>query len=318
MKIVSKTANNDIATVYIAQTENGKYIEFVESIQPPIPRQDKWVLIISTLFGCPVGCKMCDAGGFYKGKLTKQELLWQIDHLVSQYYPDRKIPVQKFKIQFARMGEPAFNPAVVELLADLPTIYDAPGLLPSVSTVAPQGCEQFFEDLLALKTANYSGGSFQLQFSLHTTDQNFRDQLIPVKKWSFAEIAEYGERFYTSGDRKITLNFALGRDYKFDVNELARYFSPELFAIKITPINPTLRALENDLGSYIKSDIADDKNSIVENLKNRGFEVFFSVGELEENKIGSNCGQYIQHYLDSNRKITGSYEYGVESATETT
>ena len=66
MKIISKTAKSDIATVYIAEI-NGKHIEFVESIQPPLSKQDKWVLIISTLFGCPVGCKMCDAGSFYHG-----------------------------------------------------------------------------------------------------------------------------------------------------------------------------------------------------------------------------------------------------------
>lgn len=314
MKIVNKTKNSDIATVYIAKTQAGKFIEFVESTQPPFTRAEKWVLIVSTMFGCPVGCQMCDAGGAYNGKLSKDEMLWQINHLVTRDYPDLKVTADKFKIQFARMGEPALNTEVLKVLDELPQLYDAPGLLPSISTVAPKGTEDFFTQLIAIKNRHYSNGNFQLQFSLHTTDQDFRDQLIPIKKWSFTEIATYAEKFLSHDDRKVTLNFALSAEYKFEVSELQKYFSPELFIIKITPVNPTLKAQENNLGSYIKSGIDDDKNHLIAELEQAGYDVLLSVGELEENKIGSNCGQYIRRFIDSKQKIAGSYEYDVESA----
>lgn len=310
MKIISKTAKSEIATVYIAEI-NGKHLEFVESVQPPLSKQDKWVLIISTLFGCPVGCKMCDAGSFYHGKLSKEEMLAQIDYLVTKYYSDKFIPIKKFKIQFARMGEPAFNSAVIDVLDALPSYYKAPGLIPSISTVAPQGCNDFFAQLLEIKNKFYRNGKFQLQFSLHTTDEKLRDQIIPIKKWKFAQIAEYGENFYAAGDRKITLNFALEKNYNFDIDQLKKYFDPEIFAIKITPINPTLNAIKNKLESYIKSDIFDDKQSLVNKLQTCGYDTLFSVGELEENKIGSNCGQYIKRYFDAGKKIAGTYEYDV-------
>ncbi len=314
MKIVNKTKNSDIATVYIAKTQAGKFIEFVESTQPPFTRAEKWVLIVSTMFGCPVGCQMCDAGGAYNGKLSKDEMLWQINYLVTRDYPDLKVTADKFKIQFARMGEPALNTEVLKVLDELPQLYDAPGLLPSISTVAPKGTEDFFTQLIAIKNRHYSNGNFQLQFSLHTTDQDFRDQLIPIKKWSFTEIATYAEKFLSHDDRKVTLNFALSAEYKFEVSELQKYFSPELFIIKITPVNPTLKAQENNLGSYIKSGIDDDKNHLIAELEQAGYDVLLSVGELEENKIGSNCGQYIRRFIDSKQKIAGSYEYDVESA----
>jgi len=308
VKIISKTAKSDIATVYIAEI-NGKHVEFVESTQPPIPKQDKWVLIISTLFGCPVGCKMCDAGSFYHGKLSKQEMLGQIDYLVSKYYDNKNIPVKKFKIQFARMGEPAFNSAVIDVLNELPLYYNAPGLIPSISTVAPSGCEDFFVRLLEVKNKLYKNGKFQLQFSLHTTDEKLRDDIIPIKKWKFSEIAKFSEKFYAAGDRKITLNFALEKNYNFDIDQLRKYFDPKIFAIKITPINPTLNAIKHKLESYIKSDINDDKQRLVDKLQTCGYDTLFSVGELEENKIGSNCGQYIKRYFDVGKKITGTYEY---------
>ena len=56
MKVISKLGDENIATVFIAQTENKQKIEFVESVEPPISRDEKWVNIVSTLFGCPAGC----------------------------------------------------------------------------------------------------------------------------------------------------------------------------------------------------------------------------------------------------------------------
>ena len=132
MQIISTSGNPKIATVYLADLGAGRLIEFVESVQPPIPREEKWVLIISTLQGCPVGCSICDAGQFYHGRLSEDELWAQLDYLVKSRYPDSKVPAGKFKIQFARMGEPAFNPAVLAVLQQLPQRYDAPGLLPSL------------------------------------------------------------------------------------------------------------------------------------------------------------------------------------------
>ncbi|MBN1667301.1 MAG: hypothetical protein JW862_09430, partial [Anaerolineales bacterium] len=82
MKVVASAGREDIAVVYVAEVEPGRFLEFVEAVQPPKPRHEKWVLMISTLYGCPVGCAMCDAGGYYHGRVTRQDLLAQIDHVV--------------------------------------------------------------------------------------------------------------------------------------------------------------------------------------------------------------------------------------------
>ena len=138
MQIVNATGREDIATVHIADMGEGKLIEFVESTQPPLTRNQKWVLIISVLFGCPVKCLMCDAGDNYRGKLSKEQMFDQIDYLIRQRYVDGSVPVDKFKIQFARMGEPALNPAVIDVLDEIQQRYDIPGFLPSISTIAPR------------------------------------------------------------------------------------------------------------------------------------------------------------------------------------
>jgi 23S rRNA (adenine2503-C2)-methyltransferase len=311
MRIVGRAGNEAIAVVYLAEFSTGKYVELVESVQPPIPRSEKWVLIVSTLFGCPVGCSICDAGGWYEGRLSREEILSQIDYLVGRYYPDRKVPMNKFKIQFARMGEPALNPAVLDVLRELPQIYEAPGLMPSVSTIAPSGTDEFFKQLLSIKNEHYAAGSFQLQFSIHSTDPLVRDRLIPIKKWDFDRIAAYGETFVSAGDRKIALNFALSTGSVVSAEVCRAYFDPEVFLIKITPVNPTMRAVQNRIANAVQDEAGARTLPLVRSLRRAGFEVIISIGEWEENKIGSNCGQFIKKFLDTNLKIKDSYQYPI-------
>jgi 23S rRNA (adenine2503-C2)-methyltransferase len=321
MKIIAEYGNDELAKVYVAQfreysadkVASGKFIvEFVESTQPPIPRDKKWVLIVSSMFGCPINCKFCDAGGEYAGRLSADEILEQINYMVKRRFSDGRVPMPKFKIQFARMGEPALNPAVLEAMSRLPQLIDAPGLNVSMSSVAPSGAgtSEFFENLIKVKEQYFTHGRFQLQFSIHTTDSTRRDELIPVKKWSFEDIAAYGERFCLpdKGDKKITLNFAPIFGFPMDARVVRRHFDPSKFLIKLTPLNPTVRSYEESLRSRIDPSDRIASQRIVEMFEREGYEVILSIGELDENRIGSNCGQFVQRALHSDVRPRNSYE----------
>ena len=312
MKVIASTGNEKVAMVYIAELGDGQLVEFVEAVQPPHPRETKWVLLVSTMYGCPVGCLMCDAGGHYHGKVSKEDIFAQVDFLVRKRYPDGRVPAQQFKIQFARMGEPSFNLEVLDVLEELPARYDVPGFMPSISTIAPRGVDRFFERLLEIKRSKFSGGRFQFQFSIHTTDEKLRDRIIPVKKWSFARMAAYGEDFFESGDRKVTLNFALARDMPVDPAVLREHFDPAKFLIKITPLNPTHQARQSGLSSYIDPKQASQDYEVVQALQGVGYQTIVSIGELEENYIGSNCGQYVRKHLAAARLIEDGYTYPVQ------
>jgi 23S rRNA (adenine2503-C2)-methyltransferase len=314
LKLIATSGDPEIALVYIVGLDSGRVVECVESRQPPLPRSEKWVLLVSTMAGCPIGCEMCDAGGDYGGLLTREEILAQIDFMVRRRYPDGRVPARKFKIQFARMGEPALNPAVLEVLEALPADLDAPGLMASVSTIAPRGSESFFEQIRDIKSRLYAGGRFQLQFSIHTTDPALRDRLVPVGKWSLEKIGAYGERFRSEGDRKVTLNFALAAGMPVDAGVLLRSFSPEHFLIKITPLNPTYSALARSLRTYIDPHAPPEGYPVVEELRRVGYEVLVSIGEAEENRIGSNCGQYLEAHLRAGRRMDEGYTYPVTEA----
>ncbi len=320
MRIVSFTGTEDVAIAYVARSSGGELVEFTEAVQPPIPRERKWVVIVSSLYGCPARCAICDAGGNYRGRMSRGEIFEQLDFLVDRRFPGRRVVCEKFKVQFARVGEPTLNPAVLAVLEELPVRYDAPGLMPAVSTIAPVHCDDFLTRLRDVKNRLYSGGRFQLQFSIHTTDESLRDRLIPMPKWGFDRIGEYGKSFHSDGDRKVTLNFALARGTPIDAAVLLDHFDPADFLIKITPVNPTHRAVRNGIVSHVDPG-REEARAEIERLRDAGYDVLLSVGELEENSIGSNCGQYIQRHLESGRKLEGAYarvdERAKESAAKT-
>ncbi len=191
------------------------------------------------------------------------------------------------------MGEPSFNMAVLDVINEFDWYFKAPGFLPSISSIAPNGSEKFFDELVKLKNEKFSGGRFQLQFSIHTTDEKKRDELMPVKKWSFEKIAAFGERFYNNGDRKITLSFAPSAENEIDAETIKNIFDPEKFLIKLTPLNKTENVLKNNFQSVISH--SDDNNTFeIENeFRESGFGVIIIRNTLDEIKIGSTCGQNI-------------------------
>jgi len=238
-------------------------------------------------------CIMCDAGGRYVGNLDEQEMLAQVDHMVFRRFPDGKVPVEKFKVQFARMGEPTLNRGVLRALAMLPERYEAPGLMACLSTTAPAHSDEFLRELIDLKDNVYSGGRFQLQFSVHTTDEERRDWLIPGKKWDFDSISRFGREFVREGDRRIALNFAMVQGLPIDPDVIGQYFDPKLFVIKLTPLNPTSNGIRHGLATALDPGNLKAASELERAFGKLGFEVILSIGESEENAIGSNCGQFV-------------------------
>ena len=169
--------------------------------------------------------------------------------------------------------------------------------MPSISTIAPVGTDSFFEKLLEVKRQFYSNGNFQMQFSIHSTNMSDRFKLVPVKTWSFKKMAAYGEEFFSKNDRKITLNFAAVQSFEINPSKLKKYFSPEIFIIKLTPVNPTENSISNNIKGVIDPDKPESANDLIASFHKEGYDVILSIGETEENKIGSNCGMFVNKLM---------------------
>jgi 23S rRNA (adenine2503-C2)-methyltransferase len=291
MKVVSSHGNPDLAMVHIGELEDGSRIEFCESIQPPRSRDEKWVNIISTMVGCPVGCKMCDAGGAFSRHLSASEMQAQMEFLATQKFPNGEVSTGMWKLQLARMGEPTLNPHVLEFLKELGK-KNRKNLVISLSTVAPSQSAPFIQELKKIKN-QYFPGRFQLQFSIHSTDDETRHRLIPVKGLILPEIAALGRQFRGPGDKKITLNFIVMKDVEINPARIAKLFDPQNFLIKLTPLNPTYRAQYHKIQPGFDPERPETVAELIGKFQSLGFETILSIGEMEENQIGSNCGQYI-------------------------
>ncbi len=291
MKIISEHGNPELARVFVGELHDGLKIEFVESIQPPRTKQEKWVNVISTMVGCPVACKMCDAGVGFARHLTAPELHQQLSILAKDSFPNG-INTKMWKVQLARMGEPTLNPAVLEFLSQLASM-EHDNLVISLSTVGPSQCAPFIQELRKIKDTGFAG-RFQLQFSIHSTDDEIRRKLIPIKGLILPEIAALGRQFRSPGDKKITLNFIVMKDVPIDTERIARLFDGENFLIKLTPLNPTYRAQYFKIHPGFDSEKPETVQKLISEFEAKGFEVILSIGELEENQIGSNCGQYLE------------------------
>lgn len=311
MKILEKREIPGLAGLYLAEFPGRGFrmAEFVDTVEPGVDKRDKWVLMISTQFGCPVGCRMCDAGAMgFHGNLTADQMLAQVRRVLADNPALDPASHPKLKIHFARMGEPALNPAVLEALERLPAEMPWPGLMPSLSTVAPANpeAEAFLSRLAQIKTRHYSGGRFQLQISVHATEAGLRNRIVPVPVWSLERIAAYGKTFVLPGDRKITLNFALSHGERLDAEKIKAAFDPALFLVKVTPVNPTYSAGINGT-AYVWNNppagLAEDAAA----LEAAGFKVILSPSAPEEIEAETSCGQLWAAVMKERAAAAASY-----------
>ena len=96
---------------------------------------------------------------------------------------------------------------------------------------------------------------------------------------------------------------------------LLEHFDPQRYLIKIPPLNPTYRAEQNNLVTYVDPSLPDKGYPIIDRVRRAGYEVILNIGELSENQIGSNCGQYVARYLDSSSRLTDGYAFDMEPIT---
>jgi 23S rRNA (adenine2503-C2)-methyltransferase len=273
--------------------DDRKCVECVDGLAPPLPREQKWIINLSTQFGCPVGCPFCDAAFAYHGNLAAEDLLAQVRWGIERHPARLAAECAKLKVHFARMGEPAMNPACLEAARALPELIATPGLWCCMATVAPRGREAWFDELADIAHALYPG-RFQLQFSVQSTAAADRRRLTPIDHWSLAEIAAYGRAFHRPDDRRVVLNFALARDVAFEPEVIQEHFDPEHFAIKLTPVNPTARGAEHGFETVLRSERQTAIAAACDALTGRGFDVVLSIGDEREDQVGSNCGQAVR------------------------
>jgi len=214
-------------------------------------RNERWMVGVSTMSGCPVGCKFCATAKLPKWRnLTDREIIDQIIFILRQnqiqdgsptYVPSKS---KEFKINYTRMGEPFLN------------IDNVKKAIKKVNDFVYHEAEELklpvhhYVSTIGIKGSDFSWirGNITLQISLHSLDEKRRDWLIPwSKKMTLKELGQ----IRTNSDLKTTLNLTLVDEKDFDIEKLKKYFDPKYFFIKLSPINKNEISEKNHLGKGI-------------------------------------------------------------------
>lgn len=263
-----------------------------------MPLTEKWVITISTQYGCSMNCKFCDVPKVGRGRnVTFDDLDNQIITALSMHPEIHS--TKRLNIHYARMGEPSFNFNVIENAKHLRKLvrpYVGRSLVhPVVSTMLPKSnlkLVEFIQEWVEVKNDLFRGDA-GLQFSINSTDDAQRNFLFSGNSISLDEISEIGRLIPDPIGRKYTLNFALADNSVIDANRLVGLFSPDKFMCKITPIHVTKSSDSNGItttGGYNQfTPYKDVENS----LKSVGFDVIVFVPSLDEDGGLITCGNAI-------------------------
>lgn len=271
-------------------------IDHVEH-QKMLPLDEKWVITISTQYGCSMNCKFCDVPKVGKGiNATYDDLKNQIVTGLS-LHPEIT-HTDRLNVHYARMGEPTWNWAVLEFTKSMreelkPYIGD--GLIhPVVSTMLPKNnakLADYLEVWMEIKNKDFSGDA-GLQFSINSTSDSEREDMFSGNSLTLAEIAGIGKDLEMPKGRKITLNFAVA-DYEVNAEKLRDLFNPEKFLVKLTPMHKTHTAIENGIETSGDYTTMYPYRHIEEDLKKAGFDVLVFIASEYEDLGRITCGNAI-------------------------
>ena len=263
-----------------------------------LPLEEKWVITISTQYGCSMNCRFCDVPKVGKGlNATYDDLKNQVLSALS-LHPEVKA-TKRLNIHYARMGEPTWNKNVLDFTKDvrkiIRPIIGRSLVHPVISTMLPKDnkfLNEYLNDWVEIKNDVFRGDA-GLQFSINTTDDKQREYLFSGNSHTLEEISKIGDMLDMPVGRKYALNFALGDDFNVDAEKLRDLFNPNKFMVKITPIHITNACKSNNIetknGYFDYSPYRDIENK----LKAAGFDVLVFIPSVEEDTSRITCGNAI-------------------------
>lgn len=263
----------------------------------PMSLEEKWVITISTQYGCSMKCKFCDVPKVGPGKnISYNDLKKQIITVLDQHKEVKQ--VKRLNLHYARMGEPTWNPAVLELSRNLKDILssrtDQHKIHPVISTMLPKNnsnLKEFITEWIRIKNDVFDGNA-GLQFSINSTNDEERNTMFSGNALNLNEIPNYVPDLTGLKGRKIILNFAVA-NYEIDPNKLLKYFSPEYYLIKLTPMHKTNSAANNNIETDGDYTTIYPYQEHEENLKKAGYDVLVFIASEEEDKSRITCGNAI-------------------------
>ena len=254
---------------------------------------DRTVICCSVMSGCPVGCTFCGTGAKFIRNLKADEIVEQIENVLASkgLISDIDNKCKKLQFMFMSMGEPMLNWNEVEkAIRILHDKFSNAQLL--LSTIGCENDEVFHKIIELSKEIDKIG----LQFSIHKSNDEDRNKLIPFKnKMNLEKIRDAGIIWWKETDRKPFLNYCIDgtNNTKDDFIRLTTLFTPVVFNFTFSVVCSKDETMKD--ASFRNLDVIRDfQNRFLE--KGYNARIFDPAGQDD---IGGGCGQlwYVQNWL---------------------
>lgn len=246
--------------------------------------EERTVLCISTMCGCPMGCRFCGTGDYFFRSLSAEEIIEQATYILTNEINGLDpTNINKLQIMVMSMGEPALNKKLSDAFKHLHMLYPNAALL--ISTSGPKVDYEWIREL-SIQIPNIG-----LQFSVHESTDEARNKLIPFEnKLTLQEIAHEGEQWFNATGRKPFFNYCAHRHNTSDTDSIRimKLFKPYIWEATVSVI------CERDADTPAKNEV---QRQLAVEFANKLLEIGYNVRVFDpagQDTIGGGCGQL--HY----------------------
>jgi 23S rRNA (adenine2503-C2)-methyltransferase len=226
-EIVRHQVASDRTEKLLLRLEDGSHIECVLMREP-----DRRTVCVSTQVGCAMGCVFCASGLLgLKRNLSVGEILEQVLRLDRLLGPGERIT----NVVVMGIGEPLAN--LRALLPAMETLNEKGGLGLGARriTISSVGLPEKIREL-----SRY-GKPFNLAVSLHASNDELRNRLVPVnQRIGIAAILEATDGYFRETGRRVTFEYVLLgglNDTAEHARELANLLAGRGAHVNLIPMN---------------------------------------------------------------------------------
>ena len=268
-----------------------------------MPLSEKWVITVSTQYGCAMKCTFCDVPNVpMRGNARFEDLKTQLFNAISLF--PSTLYTERLNLHFARMGDPIFNQQVFEfaewIYSNKQEIHESTGLRievihPVLTTSLPSNygpLEERLQHWCDIKNETYNGQA-GLQFSINSTCDEQREEMFGGMALDLDSFSKIADRLPAPLSRKYCLNFAYSTDFLIDAKRIADLFDTEKFMCKITPIHNNNACRENGIETVGGYDSYHPYAEPEQSLKAEGFDVLVFVPSIDEEDGLVTCGNAV-------------------------
>jgi len=266
-----------------------------------LPLQEKWVITLSTQYGCVQKCTFCDVPNVtFRGNVSINDLKKQLYSALAMTgvkYTDR------LNIHFARMGEPLFNENVFlfslwlanrkrqfqeETGIRIETIH------PVLTTMCPKYSKtkkRLFE-WVDIKNNQFNGQA-GLQLSINSTKEEQRNKMFGGSSMRLHDISNMVKELPEPIGRKYCLNIAYASGNEVKGAILANLFDKNKWMVKITPIHNNSACSKNNIKLINGYNSYTPYKKVEESCKSAGFDTLVFIPSQEEEDSLITCGNAV-------------------------